>query len=136
MKGQSVVVGAIILILIFVVIVGSLFFFVQRTSKTLTEESEEELQEKSRRTEAALAISKIYLPDTAEVKNIGETSLQINSFTAYINNSRTSFTTPCGSTLQPKGKCNLSSISPSLDAGILRITGEYGTWDQINLTRF
>lgn len=137
MKGQTVVVGAIILVLVFVGIAGSLFLFVQRTSKTVTEEGGEEIEEQSKRAEAAFAINKLYPPNKIEVKNIGETTLQINSFTVYINNSRTSFTTPtCGSTLQPKGKCNLSSIFPSLNAGTLRITGEYRTWDQLNLTQF
>lgn len=113
MKGQISVVVSLVLVALFIAIAVSIYFFGARSSEIIGRGGEERTEEVVKRSEAAIAINKIYKLPTAknyvEVKNIGGVPLSTDSFSLYLNGSKRTLTpVGCPSEIKPGEECNLS----------------------------
>ncbi|MFP4045607.1 MAG: hypothetical protein ACLFS3_00935 [Candidatus Aenigmatarchaeota archaeon] len=137
MKGQARVVTVILLVLIILAIAASIVLFGGRMADTIGQQSENRTERRLEETKAGLSVNSIYEAERRiELKNTGEVNISNKTIRIYINNNLASQTgTNCPERIQSGSVCNITTAE-SLNSGSLKVTAEYSTGDQVNLTSY
>lgn len=134
MKGQTVIIGAILLIFIITAIAAGMMTFTEDITDLIQSTGTNQTDHNVKTSEAGISVMDVYSEDKIEIKNVGETELDVSKFVVYLDGAKIDINNSCDDKLKPGQKCNLTSTGTDLVSGELKITGEYSTWDQLNLT--